>query len=274
MLKNSELKVISASRRIELLGFFPDKIIELLRKKCPSEKVHSLVLWSKDPRPLINHDQLRPTLKKYNQVYLHFTISGMGGTYLEPNIPSTETMLNILPDIVEFLNDPRRVRIRFDPIVHLKLPNGKLYSNLNRFTEVIQAAGRLGIPAVTISWMEAYPKVIKRLQKYGIEPIQVSQIQWQKEFDSIVDQSRKAGVEVYGCCVKGLPVSKCIDGALLTELHPKQYPASEKKAKGQRALCGCTESWDIGWYNPCPGGCLYCYARPVALEMLKGICPE
>ncbi len=270
----SELRVISVSRRIELLGFFPNKIIELLEKKCPPKKVHSLVFWSKDPRPLLGHDQLKTTLQKYDQIYLHFTISGMGATYLEPNIPSTETSLDLLPNLVKFLDDPRRIRVRFDPIVHLKLPDGGSYSNLNRFTEVIQTAGRLGIPGVTISWMESYPKVIKRLLKHRIEPVLLSKTQWQKEFDWIVDQSRKLGMEVHGCCVNGMPISKCIDGELLTKLHPKQYPASQMKAKGQRALCGCTESWDIGWYNPCPGGCLYCYARPVEFESLKGSYPE
>ena len=274
MSDSSRLKVISASRRIELLGFFQDKLIELLEKKCPPEKVHSLVFWSKDPRPLIHNDKLRNILGSYDQIFLHFTISGMGSTCLEPNIPSTETELNLLPNLLKFLGDPRRVRIRFDPIVHLKLPDGSSYSNLNRFTEVIQKAGRFGIPEVTISWMEIYPKVISRLRKHGIEPLQISKDQWQKESDWIVDQSRKMGMEVHGCCVKGLPVSKCIDGALLSKIHPKGNPASQTKAKGQRALCGCTESWDIGWYNPCPGGCLYCYANPVEMNELKGQYPE
>ena len=188
----SELKVISASRRIELLGFFPDKIIELFGKKCPPEKVHSLVFWSKYPRPLLHHDQLRKTLQKYDQVYLHFTISGMGGSCLEPNIPSTEVTIDLLPNLVKFLGDPRRIRVRFDPIVHLKLPDGKFYSNLKRFTEVIQTAGRLGIPAVTISWMETYPKVIQRLAKHGIESVQLSKSQWQDELDWIIDQSNSS----------------------------------------------------------------------------------
>lgn len=269
-----ELKVISASRRIEMLGFFPDKIVGFLEKRCPPEKVHTIVFWSKNPRPLLNHDSLRKTLGKYDQIYLHFTISGMGGTYLEPRIPSTESALHILPDLIQYLGDPKRVRLRFDPIVHLRLPDGKLYSNLNRFNEVVRAAVRFGIHEVTISWMETYPKVLKRLQKHGIEPLPVPKDQWQKEGDFIFDQAMKLGLKVHGCCVKGLAISKCIDGALLTKLHPKRAVASEEKAGGQRPLCGCTESWDIGWYNSCPGGCLYCYANPDEMDKLMGQVPE
>ena len=270
MKSTSFKKVISASRRIEMVGFFPDQLIEILESKCPPEKVHTIVLWSKSPGNLLRNKSLRKTLEKYDQIFLHFTITGMGGTFLESGIPHINQAISFLPDIVRFLGDPRRLRVRFDPIVHLKLPDGTYYTNLKYFVRVAEAAKNVEARNIIISWMDPYPKVIRRLKKYSITALPVSEEKWQKEADWIFREAERIGVNVSGCCVPQLPVSRCIDGKLLTELHPKHLPASQKKAKGQRPRCGCTESWDIGWYNPCPGKCLYCYANPVEPPRLVG----
>jgi len=253
-----------------MLAFFPQKIIEFLESRCPPEHVHSIVLWSKNPRNLLEHRGLKKVLRRYDQTFLHFTVTGMGGSYLEHNIPTSDECLLMLPKLTEFLGDPHRIRVRFDPIVHIKLPDGTEYTNLKFFVKVAKAAMHANVPNITISWMESYPKVEQRLKKYNLTPLPVSEHQWQKEADWIFQQAERIGIKVFGCCVPRMPVSRCIDGELLTVLHPKLLHASIEKAKGQRSLCGCTESWDIGWYNPCPGGCLYCYGRPLEASSLTG----
>jgi len=255
-------KVISASRRIEMPGFFPEPLAALLENRCPPEAVHTLVLWTKHPGNILNHAVLRNRLQRYRQVILHLTVTGMGGGFLERNIPPVEEVLEHLPGLVEFLGDPERLRLRFDPIVHLKLPDGRIYSNLGRFEQIASAARSAGVREIVTSWMEAYPKVIGRLRTFAISPIVLSGKEWEKESGSLASRAASLGIRLTGCCVAGWPQGACIDGTALNRLHPGGERASVLRARGQRPRCGCTESWDIGWYYRCPGGCLYCYANP------------
>ena len=66
--------------------------------------------------------------------------------------------------------------------------------------------------------------------------------------------------------VPGANEAKCIDGHRLMEVADRPF---KSKIKGMREGCGCFESKDIGDYDTCPHGCVYCYAvrsRDTALQ--------
>ena len=247
-----------------MVACFPDELVRLLDEKCPPENTHTLVLWTKNPTNLLKHKALHKSCLNYH-LYLHFTITGMGSTMPEPNVPPWQEMTDLLGPLVEYTGDPERIRIRFDPIVHLRFPDGEIFCNLEMFEPIAVEANRHGILDFSISWMAAYKKVISRLGKHDIEDVAVSPEQWKKEFDWLTEKAAEYSIRLHGCSVPGMPVSRCIDGELLARLHPENLPCSTTKAKGQRKTCGCTESYDIGWYNPCPHGCIYCYANPASL---------
>ncbi|MBN1155919.1 DUF1848 family protein [candidate division KSB1 bacterium] len=258
-----KLKVISASRRLDMVGGYPDLLAEVLQKRCPPKGVHTLVLWTKNASNLFNHKELSQRIRQYSQLFVHYTVTGMGGSSIEPFVPDTEQAMSVLPDLIKLVGSPRRIRFRFDPIVHFVLPDGDRFSNLHYFETLAPRVGKLGITDVSISWMSAYIKVVERLRRHQIETESVSEEMRAEEAIYLERVARDNGLAIHWCCVPEFPLSRCIDGDLLNELHPLGWKCSTEKAGGQRQHCGCMKSWDIGWYHKCKHGCLYCYGNPV-----------
>lgn len=74
--------------------------------------------------------------------------------------------------------------------------------------------------------------------------------------------------------VPGASEARCIDAQRLMEVAGRPI---QSRINGMREGCGCFESKDIGDYDTCPHGCVYCYAvrrRSVALKRYQNHDPE
>ena len=254
--------VVSASRRTDLVACHAEYFIEKL-KTYPPEKVHTLVVWTKNPRNMITPGKLKEVLSSYSQLYVHLTITGLGNTILEPNIPEWKNAVKMLPNLVELVKGPERITWRFDPLIEVETERTRL-SNYELFPEIAEQIKEHGITKCKTSWVVPYKKVIRRLDKKDIKLNILLQNERLKQAEELETLAEKYGFDLSYCSMKGFSRSHCIDGELFNRLHSKGFSCSEKRAKGQRRLCGCTESIDIGWYSlKCNNGCLYCYAEPL-----------
>ena len=254
--------MLSASRRTDLVSCYPEFLIQKLRD-YPPEQVHSLVIWTKNPQNMITPGPLRETLERYSQLYVHLTVTGLGGTVLEPHIPAWKTVQQLTPEIIALAKGPERITWRFDPIVAC-MAQGSLVGNIDMFEEIARTMALVDITTCRTSWVQPYRKVLRRMEKKGLSLMTYSAQEQKKQAELLEQIAAGLGMSLHYCSVEGCGRSSCIDGALLNRLHPDGEICSTKRAKGQRKLCGCTESIDIGWYSQkCPNGCLYCYAEPV-----------
>jgi len=273
--------VISASRRTDLPHHFPGWLATVLRRgwvdvpqpyggkrryvSLRPEEVHTIVLWSKDFSPVLRDESgVRSALARYDQIFCHLTITGLGGTGLEPGVPTWEEVVAQLPALVDWAGDPRRVTVRFDPILHW-FEDSTIHSNLPFAEPIFDACAQAGIQTVRISFATIYPKLAHRGYRWYDPPLE----ERLKIARRLVALARERGITLLGCCqpelmLVGIQPSSCIDGALLSALHPKGYLASTARDRGQRRGCRCTRSIDIGSYQMrCPSGCRYCYAQPL-----------
>jgi hypothetical protein len=278
--------VISASRRTDLVASFPHWLAACLKEKrarvlgprgrtvdvnLDPQFVHTLVLWSKDFTNLLrNEAHLRDLLAVYDQVYLHFTVTGLGGTRLEPGAPGPNEAAAQLAPLVALAGHPERVSLRFDPILSWR-EGRAVRSNLPFFGRLAGAAADCGIHDVRMSFAQWYAKARRRAAARGFDFVDPPEDEKRDRAAALALEAGKRGLALWACSqpvlsgVEGIKPSACIDGGLLERLHPSGEPASRRKDRSQRPGCLCTESRDIGSYTQaCPHGCVYCYANPSA----------
>ncbi len=264
---------VSASRRTELVGLKPGWLVNALERFSVRYKrdIHSVVLWTKDATNIYEHRELRQELSKHN-LLVEYTITGLGGTRIEPTVPESEVLLKRLPALLDFLGYPKRLRWRFDPIVTLRQENGDQWSSAIYFEELAKTMAYFGVDNCYFSFLQIYQDKFNRrsIKEAGIDILIPNHSQ---QLEVLRDMRRIAeplGIKLYSCTqpqlegVEGITPAACIDTDLLTELHPQKLsvnPNQDKTMARLRPGCYCTQSIDIGTYLPCGHGCVYCYAE-------------
>lgn len=276
--KSKNGTVISASRMTDMPKFYPKELIEEVEKRrSKGVLIHTLVLWTKHPKSLLAvplNSYLKELRDDGIQLYLQLTITGMGQqpmgvdsngnpVVMEPRAPRWEESIYILPEIINLVGNPLRIRLRIDPILRFKDAAGTVYSNLGYMPKIIAATAPLGIKTYCFSFVEdgMHDKVNRRFAKLGATILPPNDEEREKTKEWLGKLCNQYGINIYSCSVPGFPRSSCIDGALLEQLHDTHMPTSHKPQL-HRPLCGCTDSIDIGGWPPkkCFTGCQYCYA--------------
>lgn len=114
-----------------------------------------------------------------------------------------------------------------------------------------------------ISFVDSYAKIQKNMQSVGARLLTEAEMKLLASAFSKI--TRENGMEIVTCAEQidlseyGIGHSSCIDKRMIEEIIGCSIEV--KKDKNQRAECGCVESIDIGAYNTCRNGCLYCYAN-------------
>ena len=263
----------------DMPGFYQKELIdEIEKRRAKGWLIHTLVLWTKHPASLLKEPfctYLRGLMNDGIQLYIQLTITGMGQlpmgvdylgnpVIIEPHAPKWKDAVAALPQVIELVGNPLRIRLRIDPILRFKDADGVIQKNLAYMPKIIAATAPLGIKNYSFSFVEkVYHKVLQRFCKLGLTLMPPDDVERDNMKVWLEQLSNQYGVNIYSCSTPGFPKSSCIDGTLLEQLHDNHLPTSQE-LQGHRALCGCTKSTDLGGWPPkaCGTGCLYCYSNP------------
>lgn len=262
--------IISASRRTDIPAFYPGWFVERIREGCvlvhnpinpkitrkvsllPSD-VDCIVFWTKNPGPFL--DKL-PLLDRYNY-YFQFTVTPYD-RHIEPGLGSKELIVDIFKRLSRVAGKERIVW-RYDPILLTEEINVDYHkAHFKRFAREFSGY----TSRCVISFLDMYKKCEKRMKELKLITLTEEKMKEIAAFFS--DIASGAGIEISTCAEKidlsalGINHGKCIDDKLVSEISGRN--TSPGKDRSQRKECFCAESVDIGDYNTCRHGCIYCYA--------------
>lgn len=275
--------IISASRRTDIPAFYSPWLLNRLRAgevlvrnpynrrqvsriRLDPAVVDSLVLWSKNPAPLLPYLHTLEALGY--PLVIHYTLTGHD-RHLEPGLPDLDERIATFCDLARSLG-PERVLWRFDPILLTQTQGAD--EVLERFTMLAHHLQGY-THQCSISFVSLYAKC--RRQLAGIDLRSVDNGEKQRLGMRLNSLARAYGIRLVACCdtllteTCGIEPASCIDvvqlGALVgcTLLHAKDT--------GQRPGCGCSISIDIGAYDSCTHGCRYCYATTSARAVTRNV---
>ena len=147
---------------------------------------------------------------------------------------------------------------RYDPILLSELtPVDWHIENFSRLADHLAGL----VDEVVVSWLDLYRKTLRNLQ--GLAVIDPAAEQKTALLRRLAAIAEARAIRLTLCtepelaCRSGLTEARCIDAERLGRRAGRPIAA---RRKGNRPGCLCAESRDIGDYDSCPHGCVYCYA--------------
>ena len=233
----------------------PINLHSVSKVRLTPDVVDGFVFWTKNPLPMAwRLDELAAY-----PYYFQFTLTGYG-CEIEPGVPDKRRVLvPAFKDLAAQLGK-NRVIWRYDPIFFSKkyTPEYHLASFAALAAELKNCTERC-----VISFMDSYRNTKRNAEKLGA--VELSDDELYAFAGQLAKIAAKYGIKLQTCAeaydftALGITVGACIDKALLEDIGG--FKLNIKRDSSQRKECGCAASIDIGAYNTCHGGCLYCYAN-------------
>ncbi len=257
------------------------------------ENTRLIVFWSKNPKPLLEH--LHKLKEKKINTYIQYSLNNYELEQLERGVPPLNDRIDTFKKLVDILGKGH-VILRNDPLILSDtLTQDVLLERIAYTADKLKGySDKLVFSFIDI---ESYRKVKNNLSKLEESCREFSVDEMNMFASSLASLNQQWGYELATCGEKidldkyGISHNKCIDDVLIATLfshdkklmdyigyvpqdakqltvfdllsdnYEKVFTTKPPKETGQRLMCGCIKSKDIGDYNTCVHLCEYCYAN-------------
>lgn len=232
---------------------------QVIRVSLDLRDVDGIIFWTKNIAPFIPH------LKEVHERGYRFIIQHTLNSYpraLEFSVVDAGRSVQHLHEVAEAYG-PRVCVWRYDTIVLSSLTPADFHrANFEKLCAAIQGA----TDEVVVSFANLYQKTLRNMnwaaENFGFTWHDPPADEKRALLADLIPIANAHGMQLTICSqpdlvVPGAAEAHCIDARRLEEVSGRTIRA---ELRGARKECGCFASRDIGEYDTCPHGCVYCYA--------------
>ncbi len=272
------MHVISASRRTDIPAFHAEWFMNRIRQRTvrvrqpfgmgtsdvslAPEDVIAIVFWTKNAAPIIPWlDELAD--RGYCFTFL-YTINNYP-TFLEPHVPSMGHTLKVLEALAKRLPDSF-LRWRYDTIVLTDRTDRQWH--MRNFSHLCKALAAYTKECI-FSFCDYYKKTTRNMSLNVPDYYVPDENQSRAMAEEMAEIAADYDIRMASCAhdflvSETIAKARCIDPEFLrrvVNITSGQEALSALKLAPSRKECGCVASRDIGAYDTCGHGCVYCYAN-------------
>lgn len=230
-----------------------------IRVQLTPDQADGFVFWTKNIGPFMKH---LPDIRARGFPFVvQHTINGYPKS-LEYAVVNPGKSIEHLHQIASEFG-PRVPVWRYDTIV---ISSATPIDFHRRNFETLAQRLRGATDEVVISFVHLYKKTLRNMEwaaaTFGFSWEDPSADAKRQLATELLQMASANGMRLSVCAqrdfiVPGAHDARCIDASRLEAVAGRRIRADQK---GNRKECGCFASRDIGDYDTCPHGCVYCYA--------------
>lgn len=240
--------------------YYPSQVTKYI---LSPKVIDVIVFCTKNPAPMFDQISLLSAFDTFWSV----TITPYGRD-IEPFVPDDRQVISSFQKLSDIIGQ-QKMSWRYDPIlITEKYSLDHHISKFQKMAEMLQGYTEQCV----VSFIDLYEKTKRNFP----EARSVTDEEQRYLIHAMGEIAADYGMQIHLCCESSSLVREHVDadGCLSKEVLEQAigYKLDVPKKKTARDACACLLGADIGAYNTCGHGCLYCYAnydRETVIQNMK-----